>query len=86
MNRDDDKITDRDRAICRNIFQAAQQNADNISNIGMRSYIDSGYSEPQLGGKTLRNAGIAEINNVCNSCNSQRDCVIIMYISVVQHQ
>ena len=85
LNRDGNKITERDRAICRNILLAAQQNADNIAQVGVRSSADSGsgYSVSNLRGKGLRNAGIAEIDNVCNSCNSQQSCAIALYISSV---
>ena len=85
MNRNEKTITERDRAICRNIMQAAQQNADNIRWIEMRSSADSGYSAPSLSGKRLREAGIAEIDQVCNSCNSQSSCAIVLYISVTCH-
>ena len=94
IDRDNDKISSRARAICRNVMMAAKENAANIWAVQMRSGSqapDGGYSGTTLtggtynsGGRTKRlaDASLTDLDEVCASCNSQRYCVIVLYIDV----
>ena len=95
IDRDDEKISSRAKAICRNVLIAAKENVANIWAVGMRSgnSNDDGYSQSDLGGgtynfggrpKRLADAGLTDFEDVCSSCSSQRYCSIILYISVVK--
>ena len=56
MNRSGTKISNLDNEICRNVFLACKENAENIGSVEMRSYKSSGYSALSLWGlnyKTL---------------------------------
>ena len=83
MNRSGTKISNLDNEICRNVFLACKENAENIGSVEMRSYKSSGYSALSLWGAKLQNATLKQIDDVCSSCDSEIGCYIILYISVV---
>ena len=83
MNRSGTKISNLDNEICRNVFLACKENAENISSVEMRSYKTGSYVAPSLSGSRLRNATLKQIDDVCSSCDSEIGCYIILYISVV---
>ena len=83
MNRSGTKISNLDNEICRNVFLACKENAENIGSVEMRSYKSSGYSAPSLWGAKLQNATLKQIDDICSSCDSEIGCYIILYISVV---
>ena len=85
MNRAGTKISGQDNEVCRNIFLAAKENAENISSIQMRSYNSGGYDSSSFNGRrhgTLSKASLKNINDACSSCDSETGCVIILYINV----
>ena len=84
MNRSGTKISNLDNEICRNVFLACKENAENIGSVEMRSYKSSGYSAPSLWGAKLQNATLKQIDDICSSCDSEIGCYIILYISVVK--
>ena len=92
LHRSSNKLTDRDREICRNAVIAAKENADNLYWIEVRSVTSSEnytYTNAALYGdryhnsnKNLRTASITQIDEICNSCDSERSCSIIIYINI----
>ena len=97
IDRNDDKISSRAKAICRNVLIASKENAANIWAVEMRSGSanpNGSYSSTALVGgtygingkmKRLVDAGLTDFEEVCTSCNSQRFCEIVLYINVVYH-
>ena len=83
MNRSGTKISNLDNEICRNVFLACKENAENIDSVEMRSLKTDSYVAPLLSGNRLRNATLKQIDDVCSSCDSEIGCNIILYISVV---
>lgn len=92
IDRDDEKISSRARAICRNIMIAAKENAANIWAVEMRSESgeSGGYNGSVLqgglhggNGKRLADAGLSDFDRVCSSCSSKRRCYVVFYISVM---
>ena len=79
MQPSDDKISARDRAICRNIFLVAKENYDDIYSVRM---YNTGGNDTLFGGRSnergrrLKDAGLNEIDNTCNRCNSKTGCTI----------
>lgn len=86
MNRAGTKISGQDNEVCRNIFLAAKENAQNIASIEMRSSKIGHYSAPSLYGSMLQNATLQQIDDVCSSCDSEIGCNIILYISITENQ
>ena len=86
MNRSGTKISNLDNEICRNVFLACKENAENIDSVEMRSLKTDSYVAPLLSGNRLHNATLKQIDDVCSSCDSEIGCQIILYISVVQEQ
>ncbi len=84
MNRSGTKISNLDNEICRNVFLACKENAENIDSVEMRSLKTDSYVAPSLSGNRLRNATLKQIDDVCSSCDSEIGCNIILYISVVK--
>ena len=84
MNRSGTKISNLDNEICRNVFLACKENAENIDSVEMRSLKTDSYVAPLLSGNRLRNATLKQIDDVCSSCDSEIGCNIILYISVVK--
>ena len=84
MNRSGTKISNLDNEICRNVFLACKENAENIYSVEMRSLKTDSYVAPSLSGNRLRNATLKQIDDVCSSCDSEIGCNIILYISVVK--
>ncbi len=82
MNRSGNKISSLDNEICRNIFLACKENAENIASVEMRSYKTGNYTQSSLWSTNLQNATLQQINDVCSSCDSEIDCNIILYISI----
>ena len=82
INRSGNKISNLDNEICRNIFLACKENAENIESVEMRSLKSGDYSAPSLWGTELQNATLQQINDVCSSCDSEIGCQIILYISI----
>ena len=88
------KLTNRDRVICRNLVMVAKENAANLALLEMRSGSsnaglgDTNYKEEHLlgdtyssyrKGKYLRNVTISDIDDFCNSCDSDYFCYFIIY-------
>lgn len=88
------KLTNRDREICRNLVTVAKENAANLALLEMRSGSsnaglgDTNYKEEHLlgdtyssyrKGKYLRNVTISDIDDFCNSCDSDYFCYFIIY-------
>ena len=88
------KLTDRDREICRNLVTVAKENAANLKVLEMRSGSsdaglgDLNYKAAHLLGdnynsylraKYLRNATISDIDDFCNSCDSDYFCYFIIF-------
>jgi hypothetical protein len=89
MNRSGNNITAHDKEVCRNIMLTAKENYENISSIQMRSENGNSYSAKNLQGalsrtqtNPLNKATIAQIDDLCNSCNSETYCRIYLYLSV----
>ena len=89
MNRSGNNITSHDKEVCRNIMLTAKDNYENISYIQMRSENGNSYSAKNLQGalnrtqtNPLNKATIAQIDDVCNSCDSETYCRIYLYVSV----
>ena len=95
LGSDGGKISSHNRAVCRNIMQAAQQNAANVFAVDMRSRAEDGGSGFTSGAyltggtyrwnnqrKRLATATLNDLDEACNSCNSTKGCVIVLYISV----
>ena len=83
MNRSDNKISSLDNEICRNIFLASKENAENITSVEMRSYKTGDHTRSSLWGTNLQNATLQLIDDVCSSCDSEIACDIILYISIL---
>lgn len=88
LHRSGKKITTRDREICRNMVTVVKENAGNIARLELRSSTDSSYNETNLigdnyqgvsTGKYLRNATISDIDDFCDSCDSELGCRFIIY-------
>lgn len=47
----------------------------------LSSVSDSSYGEKELKGKRLREAGQAEINEFCRACDSEKQCLVAIFIS-----
>ncbi len=89
LHRSENKLTEHDREVCRNIMITAKENAADINQIEVRSSGDADYTQKALyGGKSsqttnlLRNASLAKIDEVCDSCNSEVACYLILYINI----
>ena len=82
MNRSGNKISNLDNEICRNVFLACKENAENIYSVEMRSLKTDSYVAPSLWGAKLQNATLKQIDDICSSCDSEIGCNIILYISV----
>ena len=83
MNRSGTKISNLDNEICRNVFLACKENAENIHSVEMRSLKTGSYVAHSLRDNRLRNVTLKQIDDVCSSCDSEISCNIILYISVV---
>ena len=88
LHRSGKKLTGRDREICRNMVKVVKENAGNIARLELRSTTDSSYNQTSLigdnykgeaTGKYLRNATISDIDDFCNSCNSEIACYFLVY-------
>ena len=85
MQSSKERISARDRAICRNIFLVAKENADNLFSIRMHNS-GSGEGINFFGGlyhnrnQRLKDAGLNEIDAACNFCNSKAGCAIVIYL------
>ncbi len=88
LHRSGKSITTRDREICRNMVTVAKENAADIARLELRSTTDSSYNETNLigdnytgysRGKYLRNATINDIDDFCNSCDSEIACYFLVY-------
>ena len=91
FNRSGNKMTDHDREICRNFALVTKENAANIHSFVVRSISSEAmdYTDQTLYGDTshqttnlLRNASIAQIDKICNSCDSSIGCAMVLYITV----
>ena len=93
MGSDGEKISPHNKGVCLNIMMAAQQNAANIYAIDMRSTKDDGgyISGAYLTGGTYRwndnrkqlaTATLNDLSDACNSCNSTKNCNIVVYLSL----
>ena len=89
MHRSGNNITAHDKEVCRNIVLAAKENYENIYYIQMRSGNGNSYSAKNLQGalntnqtNPLNKATVTQIDDVCDSCNSETYCRIYLYISV----
>ena len=91
FNRSGNKMTDRDREICRNFALVTKENAANIHSFEVRSISSEAmdYTNQTLYGDTshettnlLRNASIAQIDKICDSCDSSVGCAMVLYIVV----
>ena len=91
LHRSRNKLTERDREICRNSILTAKENAANIVWVELRSNLSEtqGYNAPRLYGdmagsstNNLRNASIAKIDELCDSCNSETNCAIVIYLNI----
>ena len=91
VNRFENKLTESYREICRNIVTVAKEYSADISSVQMRSGQDEGNSYTRVSlygdyycsrGSTncLSNAGLAEMDNFCNSCNSEDYCQFYIFI------
>ena len=89
MQRSDDKISARDRAICRNIFLVAKENYDNIYYMSMYNSGSGGAASKsnilmgglsKANGVRLKDVGLNEIDNACSFCNSKTNCSIVIYL------
>jgi uncharacterized protein YsxB (DUF464 family) len=85
---DSNSITTYDKEICRNIMLTAKENYENIYYIEMRSQQEGIYNAKDFTGalssnqtNPLNKATIAQIDDVCGSCNSET-CVMYLYLSV----
>ena len=90
MERSNNKATQRSVEICRNTLIAAKENAANITSVQLRSEnsgADNGlYDQKVLNGdlsnntnNLLRNAGVKELDDFCNTCTSEQDCGIYIF-------
>ena len=88
LHRSGPKITTRDREICRNMVTVVKENAVNIARLELRSATEGSYNETSLigdnyqgyaTGKYLRNATLNDIDDFCNSCDSELGCAFIIY-------
>ncbi len=91
FNRSGNKMTDRDREICRNFALVTKENAANIHSFEVRSISSEAmdYTDQTLYGDAshettnlLRNASIAQIDKICDSCDSSIGCAMVLYITV----
>ena len=91
FNRTGNKMTDRDREICRNFALVAKENASDIHTFEVRSisseamdYTDSTLYGDISGNTTnlLRNASVVQIDKMCDSCDSSIGCAMVLYITI----
>ena len=89
MHPSGNNITAHDKEVCRNIILAAKENYENITTVEMRSPQEGYYTEKHFQGalnrtqtNPLNKATIAQIDDVCGSCNSETYCRIYLYLSV----
>ena len=89
MNRSGNSITGHDKEVCRNIILAAKENYENIFYIQMRSGNGNSYTAKNLQGalyskqnNPLNKATIAQIDDVCDSCNSETYCQMLIFLSI----
>ena len=91
VNRLENKLTESYREICRNIVTVAKEYSADIQSVQMRSGQNEGNSYTRVSlygdyycsrGSTncLSNAGLAEMDNFCNSCNSEDYCQFYIFI------
>ena len=91
LHRSGNKLTERDREICRNSILTAKENAGIIVRVELRSELSEtqGYNAPSLYGdlansstNNLRSASIAKIDELCDSCNSETNCAMVIYLTI----
>ena len=91
MNKSGDKISSRDRQICRNIMLVAKENTANIYAVRLYNINGQGgsngtsylYGDMATGvSKRLRNASLNDIDEVCNFCDSEKSCGLVVYLSI----
>ena len=83
------------REICRNVITVAKENSGNLLSIQMRSGQDENnndnYTSDRLLGDNycssqpnlcLRNAGLSEIDKLCNACDSDIYCSFYIFIDL----
>ena len=84
MQRSGNKVSPRDKEICRNFVLVAKENAGNIANITLSGGASGGNTVHgdlvTWGDKKLRNVGLSEIDKFCDSCDSPTGCSLRIYI------
>ena len=92
MNRSGSKLSEQDKEICRNIVLAAKENYENLWQIEMRSGRDSSYSAKALRGalapnqtNPLSKASITQIDDMCDSCNSETYCSMYIFLNSINN-
>ena len=91
MERSGTSATSRSIEICRNMLNAAKENAGDLPFIQLRSGKDETsanfdtkfiYGDKECTGKRtcLRNMGVKTMDDFCSSCNSENWCTILYYI------
>ena len=91
FDRANNKITRQSSEVCRNIITVAKENAANLHSLGLRSGQNDGTYSSQVfygndkcspGYKCLYNATLQQIDEVCNSCESEKYCEMIIYLMI----
>ena len=92
MNRSGGKLSEQDKEICRNIVIATKENYENLWQIEMRSGRDSSYTSKALRGalspyqtNPLSKASITQIDDMCDSCNSETYCSMYIFINSINN-
>ena len=91
LQRSGNKLTSRDREICNNMVTVAKENSANLASLELRSSSSNSevpYTYKKLlgdiyngssRGKPLRSATLQDIDEFCDSCDSEEDCNLIIY-------
>ena len=93
LERSGTKLTSQALEICRNTILTLKEYADDIKrDVRVRTYLPEGsatnYAEQMFkGNKTctnsdicLKDIGVNEINEACLACESERDCMVVIYL------
>ena len=92
VNRLENKLTESYREICRNIVTVAKEYSADIQSVQMRSGQNEGNSYTTFslygdsycssGSRCLSDAGLAEMDEFCNSCDSDVSCTFLILIKI----
>ncbi len=91
FDRTNNKLTRQSSEICRNIVTVAKENAANLYMLSLRSGQNDGTYSAQVfygndlcspGRNCLYNVNLQQIDDFCNSCESENYCSMAIYLMV----